>query len=129
MRRLAGILAALAVAAPAAVAAGPGPLPSGGTAVGVAQREFHVSAYRRTVPPGLVRLNVRNYGEDVHNLVVRGPRGYFVTGPDVSSGDSMTMAVRLRREGTYQLLCTRADHLSRGMKTKLVVRKPAKRRR
>jgi plastocyanin len=41
----------------------------------------------------------------------------------------MTLSVKLRREGTYMLLCTRADHLRRGMKTKLVVRRPARPKR
>ncbi len=130
MRRLLAALAVLSVVAPAALAAGPSaPAPSGGTAIGVAQREFYITAYRRTVAPGLVRFNVRNFGEDTHNFVVRGPRGYLKAGPDVSAGDSMTLAVKLRREGTYLLLCTRADHLRRGMKTKLVVRKPARHKR
>ncbi len=130
MRRLLAALAVLSVVAPAALAADPSaPTPSGGTAIGVAQREFYITAYRRTVAPGLVRFNVRNFGEDTHNFVVRGPRGYLKAGPDVSAGDSMTLAVKLRREGTYLLLCTRADHLRRGMKTKLVVRKPARRKR
>jgi plastocyanin len=130
MRRLVSALAALAVAAPAALAAVPSaPAPSGGTAVGVAQREFYITAYRHTVAPGLVRFNVRNFGEDTHNFVVRGPHGYLKAGPDVGSGDSMTLSVKLRRQGTYLLLCTRADHLRRGMKTKLVVRKPARPKR
>jgi plastocyanin len=130
MRRVLAVLAALAVAAPAALATVPSaPAPSGGTAVGVAQREFYITAYRHTVAPGLVRFNVHNFGEDTHNLVVRGPHGFLKTGSDVGSGDSMTLSVKLRREGTYMLLCTRADHLRRGMKTKLVVRRPARPKR
>ena len=130
MKRLLAILVGVAVAAPAALAAGPSAAPpADGTAVGVAQREFYMTAYRRSVAPGVVRFNVRNFGEDTHNLVVRGPRGYIKVGADVRSGDTMTVRTKLRREGTYQLLCTRADHLRRGMKTKLVVRKPAIRKR
>ena len=130
MKRALPLLICAAVLAPAALAAGPSATaPSGGTAVGVAQREFYMTAYRRTVVPGLVRFNVRNFGEDTHNLVVRGPRGYLKLGPDVRAGDSATLRAKLRREGTYQLLCTRADHLRRGMKTKLLVRKPVTRKR
>lgn len=99
------------------------------TAVGVAQREFHITPYRRSVPVGAVKLNIRNFGEDVHNLVVRGPRGFTAVGPDVESGSGATWTVRLRRPGTYSLLCTRANHLSLGMASKLkVVRPPQKSR-
>ena len=96
------------------------------TAVGVAQREFHITPYRRSVPVGAVKLNIRNYGEDVHNIVVRGPRGFTAVGPDVDSGSGASWTVKLRRPGTYSLLCTRANHLKLGMKAKLKVVKPKK---
>jgi plastocyanin len=99
------------------------------TAVGVAQREFHMTPYRRTVPVGNVKLNLRNFGEDVHNVVVRGPRRFTAIGPDVEPGTSATFVVRLRRPGTYQLLCTRANHLKLGMKTTIKVVKPKTKRR
>jgi plastocyanin len=98
------------------------------TAVGVAQREFHITPYRRSVPAGAVKLNIRNYGEDVHNLVVRGPGGFTAVGPDVDSGANATWTVKLRKPGSYLLLCTRANHLSLGMKAKLKVVKPVKKR-
>jgi plastocyanin len=92
-------------------------------AIGVAQREFRITAYRKTVTPGPVRLNVQNYGEDTHNLVVTGPRGYVLLGPDIDSGDRATVTATLKRPGTYQLLCTRANHLQLGMKARLTVRR------
>jgi plastocyanin len=98
------------------------------TPVGVAQREFHITPYRRSVPVGPVKLNIRNYGEDVHNLVVRGPRGFTATGPDVDSGANATWTVKLRKPGSYLLICTRANHLKLGMKATLKVVKPAKKR-
>jgi plastocyanin len=98
------------------------------TAVGIAQREFHITAYRRSVPVGTVKLNIRNYGEDVHNLVVRGPGGFTAVGPDVDPGTNATFNVKLRKPGTYSLLCTRANHLSLGMKSKLTVVKAAKKK-
>ena len=99
------------------------------TAVGIAQREFHMTPYRRTVPVGNVKLNMRNFGEDVHNIVVRGPGRFTAVGPDVDPGTSATWVVKLRKPGTYQLLCTRANHLKLGMKTKIKVVKPKRRRR
>ena len=92
-------------------------------AVGIAEREHYISPYRRSVPVGLVKLNIRNFGEDVHNLVIRGPRGFHLVGPDVDPGTGKAWVVRFRRAGTYKLLCTRANHLALGMKSKLRVKK------
>ena len=117
------LVAMLAVPAATALALKPSTQP---TAVGVAQREFHITPYRRSVPVGPVKLNIRNYGEDVHNIVVRGPRGFTAVGPNVDSGSGATWTVKLRRPGTYSLLCTRANHLKLGMKAKLKVVKPKK---
>jgi plastocyanin len=118
MTRLA--LTALALAA----TAGPAPAahPRAGTAVGVAEREFRISIYRHAVRPGVVRFNVRNLGEDSHNLVVRTRRGRILaTTGDIRAGRTATLSVRLRRAGTYRLLCTKADHVARGMKARLRV--------
>jgi hypothetical protein len=92
--------------------------------VGVAEREFTISPYRRAVRPGLVRFNVRNYGEDGHNLVVVDPRGReLAASPEIPARERYSLPVRLRRQGVYRLLCTQADHLSRGMKSRLRVRR------
>lgn len=118
------VLGAL-VAAPFAVSAErePGALASA-TAVGVAEREFRISLYRRSVRPGRIRFEVRNYGEDAHNLVVAGPRGFEPRAtPEIRSGGRATLTVRLRRPGAYRLLCTTADHLARGMRATLRVRR------
>ena len=123
MKKIALVL--LAVIAAAAAVAPPAPAgrgPWAATAVGVAQHDFHLTAYRRTVRPGKVKFNITNLGQDTHNLVIAGPRGFRVEGPDVASGERASLPVTLRRQGTYQLLCTRANHLSLGMRTKLVVR-------
>jgi plastocyanin len=92
-------------------------------AIGVSEREFHITAYRKTVTPGRVRLNVQNYGQDTHNLVVRGPRGYLLKGPDVRPGEHLTVNAKLLRPGTYTLLCTRANHQALGMWTRIAVRR------
>jgi plastocyanin len=120
------LVAMLLVPVAAAYAIRPGSQP---VAVGVAQREFHITPYRRSVPVGTVKLNIRNYGEDTHNLVVRGPGGFTAIGPDVDAGSGATFVVKLRKPGTYSLLCTRANHLSLGMKSKIKVTGPAKKKR
>ena len=56
----------------AAVLAAAGPA----TPVGLGMRECRISVYRSSVPPGRVRFNMTNFGEDAHNLRVSGPGGY-----------------------------------------------------
>jgi hypothetical protein len=97
------------------------------TSLGIAEREFHITAYRGSVPAGAVKLNIRNFGEDAHNIVVRGPGGFVAVGPDVEPGRNASWTVELRRPGTYELLCTRANHLALGMRTKLTVAKKSRR--
>ena len=129
MRRLLFVvvlLAMLAVPAASSFAIRPETQP---TAVGIAEREHYITPYRRSVPVGLVKLNIRNYGEDVHNLVIRGPRRFLKVGPDVESGSGATWTVRFRRPGTYSLICTRANHLKLGMKSKIKVVKAKKKKR
>jgi plastocyanin len=112
---LAGALL-LSLAAPAAAKA---PV----TAVGVSEREFHISPYRTSVAPGTVKFNVHNFGEDTHNLVILGPKGFVAVGPDVDSEQNASFTVKLKTQGTYTLLCTRADHAKLGMKTRFKVKK------
>ena len=107
------IAAALAAAA---VAATPAP-------VGVATHEYRFGVYRRAVPAGPVRFNLRNFGQDAHNLVVLGPRGYrSAVSPDIRPGVIMPFDVRLRRRGTYRLVCVKPGHAARGMRATLRVR-------
>ena len=129
MRRLVLALVLVAMVAVPVASAFALPAPKPPVAVGIAEREHYISPYRRSVPVGLVKLNIRNFGEDVHNLVVRGPRGFVAVGPDVESGDGASWVVRFRRPGTYKLLCTRANHLRLGMKSKIQVVAPKKKRR
>jgi plastocyanin len=92
------------------------------TAVGVGEREFSIAVYRPRVRPGRLKLNVRNLGEDVHDLVVR-RAGRRVGGlaTVVKPGVTATLRLTLRTPGRYQLVCTVADHEARGMKATLVV--------
>jgi plastocyanin len=93
------------------------------TAVGVSAREFRFGLYRETVPPGQVALNVHNYGEDDHDVVVKGPRGFLsaVSG-DIDPGATLRFELTLKRKGRYTLLCTKPGHLDQGMKATLRVR-------
>jgi plastocyanin len=92
------------------------------TAVGIGEREYSIAVYRPRIRPGKVKLNVRNLGEDVHDLVVRraGKRvGALAT--VVKPGATATLRLTLRKTGRYQLVCTVADHEARGMRATLRV--------
>ena len=92
------------------------------TAVGIGEREFAIAVYRPRVHPGALKLNVRNLGEDVHDLVIR-RRGKRIGGltAAVKPGHTATLRLTLRRIGSYQLVCTVADHEARGMRATLRV--------
>lgn len=116
---IATAVAVLAAAAPSA-------------AVGVGLDEFTLGLYRTRVRPGVVRLNVTNNGEDPHDLAVRDRRRRTLARlPELAPGTRRTLRVRLRRAGTYTLVCTLADHERLGMRAKLkvVARKRARRKR
>jgi hypothetical protein len=105
-------------AVPAAPAAARRPV---STAVGVAAREFRLAVYRPRVRVGEVRFNLTNYGEDVHDLVVRDARGR-IRGQtaDVRPGRRAVLSLKLGR-GAYRLSCDVADHAQRGMRAGLKV--------
>jgi plastocyanin len=92
------------------------------TAVGIGEREFAIAVYRPRVHPGALKFTIRNLGEDVHDLVVRrnGKRfGGLRTA--VKPGETASLRLTLRRIGSYQLVCTVADHQARGMRATLHV--------
>jgi hypothetical protein len=94
------------------------------TSVGVGLDEFGVAAYRRTVVPGVVKLNVTNLGEDQHDLALRTPGGRILARTAVLlPGERTTVRVRLRGEATHTLVCTLADHEKRGMRARITVRR------
>lgn len=115
-----GVLAALLVAALTVASADARRRPTA-SSVGVGAREYRLAAYRTSVPKGVVRFNLANYGEDGHDLVVetRGGRDLGRTG-EVRAGRRTTLQMRLA-PGTYRLICDLADHEARGMATTLRV--------
>jgi hypothetical protein len=91
-------------------------------AVGIGEREYQIAVYRPRVKPGALKLNVRNLGEDDHDLVIRrhGRRVGALHGV-VRPGATATLRLTLRHPGQYDLVCTVADHESRGMRAALRV--------
>jgi hypothetical protein len=116
------LCAALAAGAAASVPLGPADPAEAAVPVGVSLREFRVTLYRPVVPRGDVRLNVRNMGEDGHNLEIWSRRGPLGALPELRPGTRGTLELTLR-PGRYALVCTLADHLQRGMWVELRVRK------
>jgi plastocyanin len=92
------------------------------TAIGIGEREFTIAVYRPRVHPGALKFNIRNLGEDAHDLVIR-RKGKRVGGlaEAVKPGRTATLRLTLRRIGSYQLVCTVADHEARGMRATLRV--------
>jgi hypothetical protein len=117
MRRALVLAAALAaVAAPPAAAARP-------TAVGVGEREWRIALYRPWVPVGLVKFNVKNFGEDGHDLVVRNRRGVVRARlPEIEPGATASVNARLMRRGRYTVYCSLPGHVELGMRAVLRVR-------
>jgi plastocyanin len=90
------------------------------TAVGVGEREFTLTPYRRSVPRGIVRFNVTNYGEDTHDLTVLDAKGRTVAqSPEIRADARFVLRARLKRPGVYRLVCTIADHAARGMRARI----------
>jgi hypothetical protein len=112
-------LAAVVALMGAAAAFGRPPSP-----VGVGQREWRVALYRSSVPAGPVRFNVRNFGEDGHDLAVRNGDGRVLGHlPELRPGTTGRLTVRLRRPGRYTVFCALEGHEALGMRAVLRVRR------
>ena len=84
--------------------------------------EFHLGASRSSAPAGVLVAELKNNGEDDHDLAVRNPRGQIIASTGVVRHGALgRLRVRLR-PGRYVLVCTLADHEALGMRTVLVVR-------
>jgi hypothetical protein len=84
--------------------------------VGVGEREWRISLYRSHVSTGRVRLNVRNFGEDGHDLAVRSRSGRVLAVlPEIRPDRTGTLTVRLRKPGRYTVFCSLEGHEARGM--------------
>ena len=84
--------------------------------------EFHIGASRETAPAGVLVAQLKNNGQDDHDLAVRNARGRIIASTGVVRHGALgRLRVRLR-PGRYVLVCTLADHEARGMRSVLVVR-------
>jgi hypothetical protein len=84
--------------------------------------EFRIGASRSQAPAGVLVAQLKNNGQDDHDLAVRNARGHIVASTGVVRHGALgQLRVRLR-PGRYVLVCTLADHEARGMRAVLVVR-------
>jgi hypothetical protein len=103
------------------LASQPAPPPPPPARVLAYSREYRFSLSRPSVPAGPLRLQLRNIGEDEHDLRILGPRGTPRAETGVVQPEAVgQLRVRLPR-GRYTLVCTVADHAERGMTARLVV--------
>jgi plastocyanin len=91
--------------------------------VQVVAQEFRYALSRQTIKAGRAIIELRNLGEDAHDLRLRrigGSRVYAL--PLTQSGQTTDREFTLK-PGTYRLYCDVANHRALGMQATLVVRK------
>jgi plastocyanin len=91
--------------------------------VQIVAQEFRFALSRRTIRAGLAVLELRNMGQDAHDLVLmRADRTrVLVRWPMAQPGAVVDREIRLA-PGTYRLVCTVANHRALGMQATLRVR-------
>ena len=92
--------------------------------VQIVAQEFRFSLSRRTIKAGLAVLELRNMGQDAHDLVLERADGNacLVRWPMAQPGAVVDREIRLR-PGLYRFVCTVANHRALGMQATLVVRR------
>jgi uncharacterized cupredoxin-like copper-binding protein len=91
--------------------------------VQVSALEFEYRLSRLSVRQGAALIELVNYGDDEHDLMLRRVGGTKTwTVRKLLPGSRATLSVRLR-PGTYRLWCAVADHSGRGMRATLRVRR------
>jgi hypothetical protein len=90
--------------------------------VQVVAQEFRYTLSRRVIKAGWAIIELRNMGEDAHDLRVQrvGGRRVYLW-PVTQAGETVDRQLKLAR-GTYRLTCAVADHAAQGMVATLRVR-------
>lgn len=87
--------------------------------------EFVFRGSRRAGPSGKWRFELRNNGEDDHDLRIRRNRDDVVIADGGIVHPDTTGTIRLRlKPGRYTLFCSLADHEALGMSWGLIIRVP-----
>jgi plastocyanin len=89
----------------------------------VVAQDFRYALSRQTIKAGRAIVELRNMGEDAHDLLLRRVGGTHVYAlPLTQSGQTVDREFTLR-PGTYRLYCGVANHRALGMQATLVVRR------
>jgi hypothetical protein len=90
--------------------------------VQVVAQEFRYALSRQVIRAGWAVIELRNMGEDAHNLQMQrvGGKRLYVW-PVAQPGETIDRQFKLL-PGTYRLSCATADHSARGMVATLRVR-------
>jgi plastocyanin len=91
--------------------------------VQIVAQEFRFALSRRTIRAGLAVLELRNLGQDAHDLVLEWADGtrVLLRWPVAQPGAVVDREIRLK-PGTYRLVCSVANHRALGMQATLRVR-------
>jgi plastocyanin len=92
--------------------------------VQVVAQEFRFALSRTSIRAGVAIVELRNMGQDAHDLVLERADGsrVVVRWPVAQPGAVVDRTVRLR-PGVYRFVCTVANHAALGMQARLVVRR------
>jgi hypothetical protein len=86
--------------------------------------EFVFNGSRKAGPSGRWQIQLRNNGQDDHDLGIRNGAGRIVAQTAIIRPNSLG-AIKVRLQpGTYRLFCGVADHEALGMSWRLIVRRP-----
>ena len=90
----------------------------------VTAREYHLTLSKAKLGGGAAIVQLYDYGEDPHNLLLQRVGGgrVFDVG-EVESGETGELRLRLKRRSTYRLWCSLADHAALGMEATLRTRR------
>ena len=86
--------------------------------------DFLFNGSRGAGPSGKWQLQLRNNGQDEHDLRIRQADGKVIARMGIVNPNGLgTITVRLK-PGTYRLFCGIADHEALGMSLRLIVSPP-----
>ena len=91
--------------------------------VQVVAEEFRFALSRRTILAGDAIIELRNAGEDAHDLVLQRAGGRRIYRWPVTQAGGVSDKELTLRPGTYRLWCGVANHRALGMRATLVVKK------
>lgn len=86
----------------------------------VTAREYDLSLSRQKIEAGQAIVQLYDFGEDPHDLVVQrvgGARAFGIG--EVLPGETGELRFRTKRTSTYQLWCSLEDHRALGMEATL----------